>query len=187
MTCIAYPNSDTFETMNNSERESLRAQLRDLYGLYRTALLSVKYYSFALTCWRIANKTIEILLALGTTGTAWAIWKTEAGGYVWMIVAAASAVLCLLKPIVRPSEKIEKFSSLRTSFSDLYYDIEAVVEDAKKRRNYTSEMDAKVRNARERMKQLATKEVPSPFKKLVCRFQREVNKQIVPKSLWWPN
>ena len=60
-----------------ANRQALRASLQQIYDLYRTSLLNVKYYGYKLT---IANRTsvaAEIVVVVGsaTSGVSgWAVW-----------------------------------------------------------------------------------------------------------------
>ena len=169
--------------------DELRPTLIEVYNLYRTALLNRKYYARRLAGWRWWNMVCEVAIALGTSGTiaTWAVWKTGLGEYAWTFVAAFTAILAVLKPIIQLTKGIERYSKLYIGHSDLFYDLQGMVAEIQRTHNFSAEMISAIKSARGRFKKLALDDDPTPNPPQVRECYNEVNREIPPESLWVPN
>jgi hypothetical protein len=150
------------------------------------------YYAHRLTICRRWNAAFEIILAFGTSGTigTWAIWKTGAGGYAWLIIAAVTALVAdVLKPIFRFPQKIAKYSQLYVYHTTLYYDLRKLVFEIQRTRDFTTQMTRiaeSFESALERDKRFATGGDPNPNERLPRKFFEEVHREIPADRLWMP-
>lgn len=171
-----------------SEVWQLRERLLQLYRTYRTALLNRKYYASRLTSYRRWNLTLEIALAIGTSGTigAWAVWKDGNGKYVWTYVAGLAALLAVLKPLLALPKQIERYTKLFAGYSDLFYDLEQFSNEARINKTFNRDMLKSYNRALDRYRKLSTDDDPTPDEKLRRRCYEEVLNEIPASSLWIP-
>jgi len=76
----------------------------DVYDLYRTARLNIKYYSHLLTHWKRLNTWLECSLLIFAPSSAIAgifFWQTPCGAIVWKWLIVITAVIASIKPIIR--------------------------------------------------------------------------------------
>jgi hypothetical protein len=169
-------------------RQTLRASLQQIYDLYRTSLLNVKYYGYKLT---IANRTsvaAEIVVVVGsaTSGVSgWAVWTWGYGKEIWLAFAAAATLIAALKPVLQINKKIELYGKLFGGHHANYLAAKALAERVTAQRELTPGMQAVYRAIQGRYLDLARDDEPNPSRSLIARFQSEVNKQIPPEQLWW--
>lgn len=171
-------------------REQLVETLWQVYDLYRSALLNKLYYAERLAQTRKDNKLLEIIVAIGTSTTSiggWAVWRTHTGQYAWAIFAGIAALISVVKPFIALPAEIERYTKLYIGHTDLYYDLQSLVNEVSRRNIFTDEMSKTLHMATERYKNLATSDDPRPNEKLRCKFALEVRKQIPTKSLWRPS
>ena len=163
--------------------------LRQIYNLYRTALLNKLYYAAQLSKYRAANKYLEIIVAVGTSSTsigAWAVWNTHNGRYWWAALAGVATLVSVVKPFFALPAEIERHTKLYAGFTELYYDLNKVVEKIRREKNVNQEMRTILENSGERLKTLATSDDPKPNEKLRRACTERVNLQIPVKDLWIP-
>jgi len=171
-----------------SETLELRERLLQLYRTYRTALLNRKYYACRLTLYRRWNLGLEIALAVGTSGTigAWAVWKNGTGQYLWTFIAGAAAILALLKPILALPKQIERYTRLFSGYSDLFYDLEQLSNDARISRSLSKEMIKSYGRSLDRYRKLAGEDDAQPDQYLRRKCYEDVLKEIPASGLWVP-
>ena len=171
-----------------SETQQLRERLLQLYRTYRTALLNRKYYACRLTTYRRWNLSLEIALAVGTSGTigAWAVWKDGDGKYAWTIIAGLAAVLAVLKPILALPKQIERYTKLFAGYTDLFYDLEQSSNEIKVSRSISRETLKSYNRALDRFRKLSTDDDPKPDEKLKRKCYDEVLTEIPASTLWVP-
>src|SRR4030043_846554 len=96
----------------------------DVYNEFRTARLNILYYSHQLRNLILINTTIEILIAIFTSSTIASIWfwKTDVGQCAWQIFGVISAILAILKPILKMTDTITKKSEIASAYRELDQD-----------------------------------------------------------------
>lgn len=164
-------------------------RLKDLYDNYRTAMMNRKYYGYKLAEIKKYNLIFEITIALGTASSgvaAWTIWKYGTGEKVWGIIIAVAVVLAFLKPFLKLSNLVERYSTLFIGYGDVAYDLKTIVSKVKIHRNFNKELDDAYIASLERSKQLASRDDPKLNKKLVRKCYDEVNKEVPQNELWIP-
>jgi hypothetical protein len=165
-----------------------RAQLIQIYNLYRTTLLNHYYYCDRLASFQRRNKIVEIAQALGTSSTlgAWSIFHGNTGKYVWIVIAGIATLISIIKPFLQWSKEIERYGQLSLGHTALYLDIKRLVEriavDQEIRDTTVKEIDSAI----SRYKELALKDDLKPSAKKVEEFENRVNQQIRIKDLWRP-
>lgn len=172
--------------MDTSE---LRRFLTDLYRHYRTARMNRLYYGWRLDRLKRWNRVFEIAIALfgGSSALAgWRLWGSEMGSVVWGILAGIATLLSVLKPILRHSQEIERYSRLYTGHGDVYYDLRQVVETAIRCHGVPDGLRLLHDSALERIKKLAVEDDPDPDPRLLRRAFDQVNRENPPGPLWLP-
>ena len=169
--------------------ENMFERLKDLYDNYRTAMMNRKYYGYKLARIKKYNLLFELTIALGTTSSgiaAWTVWQYGAGKIVWGIITAVAIVLAFLKPFLKLSNTVERYSTLFIGHGDVAYDLKTIVSKVKIYQNFNKELDNAYIASIERFKQLAARDDPKLDKELVRKCYDEVNKEIPPNQLWIP-
>lgn len=162
--------------------------MRELYEKYRTALLNRKYYGKRLSDMHRLNLIFEILIALGTSSAlgAWIIWRDSLGSTFWAVISGLAAILAVVKPILNITGKIERYTKLFVGHGDVFFDLERIVKDVERLRDYTREMDESFENAVNRLRELAPEDDASPSAKILDLCFREVNREVPAERLWIP-
>ena len=188
-------NDDAETTSVESARQAARnrwpsldafdAQLRQIYKLYRDALLSQLYYATKLKKVEQLNMISEIGLALGTGSFgSLAIWQGATGKHIFVYLAATSAALSILKPILQWPKQISRYSQLVTGFQSLYFDLQEIAQDIETKEDLSVEQMKKFTQSRERFSKLSLTEDSSLSNRLVTSCREEVLKKIPVESLW---
>jgi hypothetical protein len=163
------------------------ARLKHIYNNYRDVLLSRDYYACRLVYLKRCNLYYEVILALGASGsliTGWYIWKTSYGQPVWASLSGVAAVLAILKPIIKISEEVGRYSKLYTGYADLAYDYKQLVNDIKIKSGISEESRRDAVSAEKRFKSLCVDDDPRPSEKLLRECQRAIKRR-VPKFDDW--
>lgn len=184
------PDKDAAQTVPHERPGPVnqRASLQQVYDLYRTSLLNVKYYGYKLTVANRCNTIAEIVVVVGsaTSGVSgWAIWTWGYGQNAWLVIAALATLLAALKPVLQFNKKIELYGKLFGGHRANYLAAQALVERIQAQQGFTPGMQAVYRAIHGRHVDLARDDEPSPSRRLLARFQSEVNTQIPPEKLWW--
>jgi hypothetical protein len=163
--------------------------LKAIHREFRSAFLNAKYYGYRLDRYQFANKTLEIIIALGaTTGTGiagFAIWKNGAGATAWGIISGASIVLAAIKPIIALPDQIARYSKLASSYARIFETYRTMEQDFASTGLTTEQVDL-FNKLRAEVATLAADDDRNPSQKVVKRFEDEVNKAIPASSLWMP-
>lgn len=167
----------------------LKSELKRIYQQYRTSLLNRCYFAERLHGYRSWNQCVEIAIAIGTSATigAWAIFKESPAKYVWMVTVCVSTILSVLKPIINLSASIERYSKLWTGHSEIYFDLEALVQEIQIQKALTVEQHTRFENTFEKYKKLSIADDDlRPNRKAQARIEGEVMNKIPKGSLWLP-
>jgi len=172
----------------NVAAEILYLRAKSLYADYRTEWLNRLYYGRRLARAKRWNSFLEILLAMGTSTAvgAWAIWNMQIGRTVWAGLAGVACIVAILKPVLQLSRQIERYTKLFVEHGAIFYDLGFLVKELEAQRCFTREMEISYKRIYGRLRDLASFDDPKPDKKLVRLCCEEVNAQISPEDLWWP-
>jgi len=173
----------------SSNAEIPEGRLDYIYNAYRTALLNRKYSSRMLSRYKRLNKGAEILIAIGSgSGSAGiaslAIFGTLPGKYLWLLVSAAATLLGVIKPVLKIGDEIENYTKLFAGHSNLYFELNDIVEEIRVSRSFTAELQKRYLSSKKLVRDLGTKEDFSRNDNLTRKLQREVNAEIPPNMLW---
>jgi hypothetical protein len=172
----------------SSPIDTNRDRLKRIYTNYRLAAMSREYYACRLSRFKQWNLGFEIVLAIGASSSAvavWYIWKAQVGQLIWALISGLAAVLAILKPILRLPDAIERYSKLHVGYTELAYDYQMVVDEIKAHGGISHEMQEALTSAETRMKKLTMADDPKPSERLLRKCQNSV-KRVVPKfPEWW--
>jgi len=167
---------------------NIRALLKQVYDLYRTALLNQLYYSDRLASFQTRNKYVEIIQAVGTSSAigAWGIFRTGAGQYAWLVIAGIATIISIIKPFLQWPKEIERYGQLSLGHATLYLDLKHIVQRIAVDQDIKGSTIQEIENAVNRYKELALKDDPKPIIRKIKQFEDRVNQQIRIKDLWKP-
>jgi len=113
----------------------------DLYDEYRTARLNVYYYEKTLSKLQRWNFWIELVIALSVPSIA-GLWffETTIGGIAWKTLAALAAILAIVKPLVKLSDKIQQNDEVLTKWRVLHGELQKLVISISQHRKYDEKM-----------------------------------------------
>lgn len=162
----------------------------DVYDLYRTARLNIKYLACKLSNLKNLNFWMEFVLAVTASSAVvtFAIWKTSAGSLLWQVLSFASAILAVAKPLLSLTEKIRKMEEVLTAFRILEHDLKLLEISIRQRKAYDKELSDKFISAFERMKGLIEKYSENKEnRKLKRKCQAEVLRELPASNFFIPN
>jgi hypothetical protein len=177
-------------TDSSLDTARLRSQLILIYDAYRTACLNEMYYKTELAFFEQWNLGISIAIALFATASpiaGWRMWETGSSfRLAWAILAGLGAVLSVISPLLKLSDKIKNLSELRTGYSLLYFDLGEIVGNISQ--NYTVQPadNELFLAAKKRMRELTVKENVLPSSAQVRFLQKKVNNLLPPEKFWMP-
>lgn len=146
----------------SEQARDLYAVLEEVYDGYRTSRLNVLYYGRRLASLQRLNTSMEIAIALGTSGSfaALAFWKTQWGKVVFGGLTALSAFLSVIKPVLNLSKKIERVSKLWTGYNIASNNLRRVVADVRAYHDVRPEMMPILNAANDAWINLAPRMIP---------------------------
>ena len=174
-------------TQNSRDREH---PVWDVYNLYRTARLNVKYYSSKLHNVQRENFIIEVILAVTLPASAIAglwFWETEIGKDIWQYLLILSAILAALKPFLKLMDRIQKLEEIVSGYRSLEHDLQKLSISIKQDEKYTQKHKSKLNEALDRkgvLVQNAPKSKTDEKLRKQCRIK--VSKELPSKSFYLP-
>ena len=165
-----------------------QAQVIRLYDLYRNCLTKSKYYGHRLKFYKRASVTMDILIALAASSafTGQAIMKTQIGLNFVSFLLLASAVIAVIRPILKIGEGIDLYSKLYYAYTELFYRIESLNDDIRRENALTRIHQKKASDIFDRYRDLELQNDPAENVKQMGKYQDEVDKAIPPDTLWLP-
>ncbi|MFI5380097.1 MAG: hypothetical protein ACHRHE_12430, partial [Tepidisphaerales bacterium] len=162
--------------VSGSKVDSLAA-VTDLYDLYREARMNVKYYGEKIASYQRWILTIEVAVALGTSGTVVSlpIFSTTAGKIIVIGAGTIAAILGVLKPILNLSKKIERSSKLWSGYLAIFNGAGRIVRAVQIHQEIDDRLAVRIEELHDRMDVLSTDDDPSAEGKTLERLQNEVN------------
>ncbi|MBY5413647.1 hypothetical protein HFO98_35935 [Rhizobium leguminosarum] len=98
--------------------------LAEIYNLLCRSAMNKEYYGRYLASTQKINSILEILIAVGATGSgisALTIWAVKPyGPWIWGGLTAVSAMLAVAKPIIQLNKRIERLTKLYVGHADNY-------------------------------------------------------------------
>lgn len=154
----------------------------NVYDLYRTARLNVKYYKARLICLERLNFVTELILSISAPSSAITgllFWDTQIGSEIWKILGIIAAFLAILRPLLKLTKKIKQFEEIITGYQALDHDLSVIKVSIEEKHNYDKSLQKDFKKALDRKKVLITKcPEQREYKKLINRCTLEVNQEL---------
>lgn len=160
-----------------------------VYNLYRTARLNSKYYTHEFNRLKNVNFRMEILIAISTSSSAAIVWlfSTVAGEIVWQTLGSVAALLAIVKPFFKLTDRASRMEAAHTGYRLLDYDLGVISEDIRQRGAYAIEIRKNFKNAQQRARELVEKSPDQkPKRSLIKRFEEEVKLELPAANFYVP-
>lgn len=162
----------------------------DVYNLWRTARLNVKYYSARIETVESQHFWMDAIVAVTAPGSAiagLAFIQTGAGQAIWSFFCVVAAIVAVIKPLLKIPKKLKAYEETLVGYKALDHDLQRISARIKTARAYTVELQELTVRAIERKAEIACKETESKEnKKLKVRLTAEVNQELPVGSFYVP-
>jgi hypothetical protein len=176
--------------MNKPARD-LHHPVWDVYDQFRTARLNAKYFSCRVASLKTLNFWIEVVLAATATGSALAglaFWSTEFGKPVWQGLLVISAIIALVKPPLKLTDRIQLLQEWAADFKGVEYELKKIEIGIRQQGDFTSALKNRFFTTMDRYAELARKaEAESRIdNRLKRRCQDEVARELPAEKFFVP-
>lgn len=117
----------------------LNTDVWEVYDLWRTSKLNVKYYSSLQVCYTRLLSTFDLVIAAtapsGTIAALW-FWDTQLGSIIWKVLIIIASVVALIKPTLNLTEKIKKTDTVLSGYKMMCHDLDTLIIQIKHSREY---------------------------------------------------
>lgn len=111
----------------------------EVYDLWRTSKLNVKYYSSLQLCYTRVLITFDLVIAAtapsGTIAALW-FWNTPQGSIIWKVLIIIASVVALIKPTLNLTEKIKKTDTVLSGYKMMCHDLDTLINQIKHSQQY---------------------------------------------------
>jgi hypothetical protein len=163
--------------------------VQNLYETYHEVGVNRKYYSYRLEMLKQWNTVVEVLIAIGVSSSsvgAAVLLAGQPGKIAWGILGGVVSILAIVKPFLQLPKQIERYSRLFVGNNAATFELKKLVDELQERRALTPEVEVKYAAALERLREIEVDEDPIQNKRLITRFEAEVNADASKKKLWSP-
>jgi hypothetical protein len=124
----------------------------DVYDLFRTARLNVRYLETQLKVLQGWSLGMEIVLALTASSIAGGLWifQNNLGSIFWKFLGSIAAIIAILRPIIDLTRRIKRKQALLTGYRALEHDLHTIAVLVSQRRKYDAELQERFKNALDR-------------------------------------
>ncbi len=162
----------------------------EVYDLYRTARLNVKYYSELLHITERNNFVLELILLCSAPTSAVAglwFWESSIGHEVWKYFGIIAAFAAVLKPLLSLPKKMKEYESLLSGYRMLDHDLHEIKSTITHKRKYDQSAQAEYKKAMKRKGVLVGKDPDAKEKKKIKqRCEMEVHSELPRDSFYIP-
>lgn len=166
------------------------ALLKSVYEMLKIARLSSMYYERRLWTANLVHFTFEIMIAVGATTSgvaAWALWQNKIYASVWAVIAGASTLFAILKPILAPAKWIELCTRQHQGWFALYFALDKLRILIRQDAAFTRETRRRVETLYDRLAAISLDDEKCPSERLIKQLEPKVAAAIPDGSLWLPN
>lgn len=160
-----------------------------VYNLYRTARLNSKYYTHEFNRLKNLNFRMEILIAISTSSSAAIVWlfSTALGEIAWQTLGSAAALLAIIKPFLKLTDRASRMEAAHTGYRLLDYDLGVISEDIRQQGTYADDIRENFGNAQQKARELVEKSPDQePERSLIKRFEEEVKLELPAANFYVP-
>jgi len=162
----------------------------EVYDLYRTARLNVKYYSELLHRTEIKNFVLELILLCSAPTSAVAglwFWESPIGHEVWKYFGVIAAFAAVIKPLLGLPKKMKEYESLLSGYRTLEHDLQEVKSSIAHKRKYDQASQAEFKKAMKRKGVLVGKDPDAKEnKKIKQACEKEVISELPSEAFYVP-
>jgi len=170
---------------------ALPEALTEIYNLLCRSALNKEYYGRSLASLQKLNDILEILIAVGTTGSgisALTIWTEKPyGPWIWGGLATTSAILAVAKPIIQLNKRLERLTRLYVGHSDNYANLLILISRIRRKGVIEEEMINNFEAAEARFLELSKDDDPRPNAALLSECEAMVRERHPAAAAWYPN
>lgn len=151
----------------------------EVYDLYRTSRLNVKYFSELLHRTERKNFVLElILLCSAPTSTVAGLWfwETDIGHEVWKYFGVIAAFSAVIKPLLSLPKKMKEYGYLLSGYRTLEHDLQEIKSSIAHKKNYDKVAYADYNNAMKRKGVLVGKD---PDAKENMKIKQKCEKEVL--------
>ncbi|MCK5606128.1 hypothetical protein KAR91_29790 [Candidatus Pacearchaeota archaeon] len=162
--------------------ESKDNPMWDIYDLWRTAKLNVKYYCALrrrYNGWLIFfDITIALTIPSGAVAALW-LWDTSIGSYLWKILLCLASICAVIKPLINFGKKTQKIDEIISAYKLLYHDTDSIIIKVKQEKKLTDKIISQFNEALLRKRVLIKDSTEfADNKKLIKKYTDEVNQEL---------
>jgi hypothetical protein len=158
-------------------------QVCAVYDLHNEVRMNFLYYSKRLLNRQRINLGMEIVIAVTTSATVGTVVVFKSL-LPWF--AAVSAVLSVIKPILRLPTAIEGYTKIRAAYLAVSLQTRSIVREIQEYHQVTPEMQTTLRSVRHRLDELATQDDAYPSKAQLLKHLSDAEEEMPANTLWCP-
>ncbi len=163
----------------------------EVYDLLRTCKLSERYYQEKAARTRRIEFYCEVALAITASSSAIAalpVWTSPGGHTVWGVLTTITAVIAVVKPFLKLSDRMKVYENLCGQYRRLVGDLMHLKRDIATRQCYDDAAKARFEPLSKEIAEASDSEyVESLDKKLRSELQEEVNRLFPALSFYVPD
>ena len=165
-----------------------QARILRLYDEYRTALMNAKYYGKRLSFLKEVGLLMDIAVVLGTSSAfaGLAIWKGHIGANLWSWMLALSVLVSALRPILKITDKIDRYAKLQYGYLEVYYRLQTLTGEIRDAGGLNHDLKMRAAEIDDRFRALEMEGDAYQNPKKLLKVQDEVERSIPSDSLWLP-
>lgn len=174
----------------NDDSDLLSRRLERLYELYRSSLLNEKIYGHRLARQRqiffwMSVFTVICSVIAGTASKEF--WGRHEAESVPLLAALVATALAGIRAVADFTSTEKRYTKLFYGHKDNSLRLADIVEKTKTYRSFADPFEDEAEVIRQKYIELARQDDPDPPKYLMRRFQKEINTQVPPDTLWTPH
>ena len=161
----------------------------NVYDLYRTTRLNIKYLKRRIIKTKRYNLIVELAIALTASSTVASFWffQNEIGQFIWKTLSAITALLAVIKPFLKFTEKIRKMEEMLTGYKSLHQNLDRIITLINHKKIYDEELKEIFFEYKKDLDKLIT-DYKDEYedKKLINKCYEEILKELPTDSFYIP-
>jgi len=167
----------------------IQARVATLHDFYRTSLMNARYYARRLHAFKIGNLVADVVVAL-TASAAFVglvVWRSDEGTWLLATLVATSAIISALRPVLRVSDTIDRYSKLHYGYLELFYRIESLVSEMRSVERIDEDHLHRATELSDRFRALELEGDAYQNQKKLLKDQEDIERTIPADRLWLPS
>jgi hypothetical protein len=159
-----------------------------VYDYFRISYLNVKYYGYKLAQWRRINYFFDIIIAISASSgiASFGFFQDKGGEIAWAVIGGIAAILSILKSTFSISNRVEILTKLHAGHQQNFLSLSRVNQLISDTEGINAEIKKKFNVVLDRFSELSKYDEPHPSRRLIDRFQKEVEQEYPPDRFWLP-